>query len=56
MPDTTSRSYTLRAISDARKQVLLWARELTAATKPPPAEPRSPRSLQDIFPDRDIPS
>jgi len=35
--DAKSRVLALRVAGDARKQVLLWHRELTAATRPPPA-------------------
>jgi hypothetical protein len=42
-PDARARAEALRIANDARKQVLLWHRELTAATPPPaPAEPADP--------------
>ena len=40
-PDARLRGEALRITNDARKQVLLWHRELTAAT-PPPALPPAP--------------
>ena len=40
--DTRTRAEALRVANDARKQVLLWHRELTAATPPPAVAPVDP--------------
>jgi hypothetical protein len=38
--DARTRVFAMKVTGDARKQVLLWHRELNAATRPPkPAEP-----------------
>jgi len=39
-PDFRARSWAMRVATDARKQVLLWHRELTAATPPPTPAPQ----------------
>jgi hypothetical protein len=45
--DPRDRAEALRRASDAQKQVLLWTRELTAATPPVVAAPAAP-SLTDL--------
>jgi len=47
-----ARAEALRIANDARKQVLLWHRELTAATpRPTPAAGPQPPSLSDVLAD-----
>ena len=46
-PSARARGEALRIAGDARKQVLLWHRELTAAT-PPPASAAEPPTLDDL--------
>jgi hypothetical protein len=45
-PDAKTRVRALQVAENARKQVLLWNRELTAATPPPAVE--TPPSLDEL--------
>jgi hypothetical protein len=47
-PSARARGEALRVANDARKQVLLWNRELTAATSRPAAAVEPAPSLQDV--------
>jgi len=46
-PDARARVEPLRIAGDARKQVLLWHRELNAATPPPAANTEAPGAALD---------
>ncbi len=50
-PSAKLRILALRLASDARKQVLLWHRELTAASKVTPPAPEPAPSLEQVLAD-----
>lgn len=47
-PDARTRTDAMRVAGDARKQVLLWDRALTAAA-PPPVPPKPPMTLAEYL-------